>query len=40
MSNYKVDITGINTSNLKCLTHEENIKLFKIVRTINGISIK
>ena len=30
MSNYKVDITGINTSNLKCLTHEENIKLFKL----------
>ena len=30
MSNYKVDITGINTSNLKCLTHEENIKLFNV----------
>ena len=30
MSNYKVDITGINTSTLKCLTHEENIKLFKL----------
>lgn len=30
MSNYKVDITGINTSTLKFLTHEENIKLFKL----------
>lgn len=30
MSNYKVDITGINTSKLKCLTHEENIKLFNL----------
>lgn len=29
MANYKVDITGINTSNLKSLTHEENIALFK-----------
>lgn len=29
MANYKVDITGINTSNLKSLTHEENVALFK-----------
>lgn len=29
MSNFKVDITGINTSQLKSLSHEENIKLFK-----------
>lgn len=32
MSNYKVDITGINTSTLKCLTHEENVKLFKMLQ--------
>lgn len=31
MGLYKVDITGINTSNLKSLTHEENIKLFKMM---------
>lgn len=35
MSNYKVDITGINTSTLKCLTHEENIKLFKLYQSGN-----
>ena len=29
MSKYKVEITGINTSNLKTLTHKENIELFK-----------
>ena len=29
MSNYKVDISGINTSNLKSLSHQENIALFK-----------
>jgi len=29
MSNYKVDITGINTSELKSLSHEENMALFK-----------
>ncbi len=29
MSNYKVDITGINTSNLKVLKHEEMVELFK-----------
>lgn len=29
MANYKVDITGINTSNLKSLSHEENMALFK-----------
>lgn len=28
MSNFKVDITGINTSNLKSLTHQENMQLF------------
>lgn len=28
----KVEITGINTSNLKALSHEENIKLFKRLR--------
>ncbi len=32
MANYKVDITGINTSNLKSLTHEENVELFKQMR--------
>ena len=32
MSNYKVDITGINTSTLKCLTHEENMALFKALK--------
>ena len=29
MANYKVDITGINTSKLKALTHNENMELFK-----------
>ena len=29
MSKYKVDICGINTTNLKSLTNEENIALFK-----------
>ena len=29
MSKYKVDITGINTSNIKVLTNEENLCLFK-----------
>lgn len=29
MATYKVDITGINTSQLISLTHEENIELFK-----------
>ncbi len=29
MSNYKVEITGINTNNLKVLKKEEMIKLFK-----------
>jgi len=30
MSKYKVEISGINTSNLKVLKHEENLELFKI----------
>ena len=29
MSKYKVDICGINTANLKVLTNEENLELFK-----------
>ena len=29
MSNYKVDITGLNTSEIKSLTHKQNIELFK-----------
>ena len=29
MSKYKVEISGINTSNLKVLKHEENLELFK-----------
>ena len=29
MSKYKVDISGINTSQLKPLTNEENLELFK-----------
>ena len=29
MSKYKVDLCGINTANLKVLTNEENIQLFK-----------
>lgn len=29
MSKYKVDICGVNTSNLKVLTNEENLALFK-----------
>ena len=29
MAKYKVDITGINTSNLKALSHEENMILFE-----------
>lgn len=32
MSNYKVDITGINTASLKTLSHEENIALFKALQ--------
>ena len=32
MSNYKVDITGINTSQLKALSHEENMALFKLLQ--------
>ncbi len=32
MSNYKVDITGINTSKLKSLTHKENMALFKAMQ--------
>lgn len=32
MSNYKVDITGINTSKLKSLSHKENIALFKALQ--------
>lgn len=31
MSSYKVDITGINTSNLKSLSHEENMRLFRLM---------
>ena len=30
MANYKVEITGINTNDLKTLTHDENIQLFKL----------
>ena len=29
MAKYKVDITGINTSDLKALSHEENMILFE-----------
>jgi RNA polymerase sporulation-specific sigma factor len=29
MSNFKVDITGINTSNLKALSHRQNMELFQ-----------
>lgn len=29
MAKYKVDISGINTSSLKPLTHEQNLELFK-----------
>ena len=29
MAKHKVDITGINTSNLKVLSHNETIELFK-----------
>ena len=29
MSKYKVDITGINTKDIKVLTNEENLTLFK-----------
>ena len=36
MSNYKVDITGINTSNLKVLKHEEMVELFKEYQNGNG----
>ncbi len=32
MSNYKVDITGINTSKLKSLSHKENVALFKALQ--------
>ncbi len=33
MAKYKVDITGINTSNLKALSHEENMILFKKMKS-------
>ena len=33
MSKYKVDICGVNTSNLKVLTNAENIALFKKMQT-------
>ena len=33
MSTYKVDITGIKTSELKSLTHEENVALFKALQS-------
>ena len=29
MSKYKVDIVGVNTANLKVLSNEENLALFK-----------
>lgn len=29
MSKYKVDIVGVNTSNIKVLSHEENLELFE-----------
>ena len=32
MSKYKVDICGINTSDLKALTNEENLALFKKIK--------
>ena len=33
MAKYKVDITGINTSNLKALSYEENMILFEKMKT-------
>ncbi|MBE6155503.1 MAG: sigma-70 family RNA polymerase sigma factor [Firmicutes bacterium] len=35
MSKYKVDITGINTSQLKALSHEQNMELFKKLKAGN-----
>jgi len=35
MAKYKVDISGINTSNLKALTNEENLELFKKIKEGN-----
>lgn len=39
MSNYKVDITGIDTSKLVSLSHEENMELFKQMNN-NDLSAK
>ena len=38
MSKYKVDITGINTNNLKVLKNEETIELFKKVQNGNVLA--
>lgn len=38
MSKYKVDITGINTNNLKVLKNEETIELFKKVKKGNVLA--
>lgn len=38
MSKYKVDITGINTNNLKVLKNEETIELFKKVKKGNVVA--
>ncbi len=38
MSKYKVDICGINTSNLKVLSNEENLALFKQMKEGNSFA--
>ena len=35
MAKYKVELTGVNTSELKVLTNEEQMKLFKELRAGN-----
>ena len=40
MSKYKVDITGVNTSELEVLTNEEMIKLFKEYQNNNDLMAK
>ena len=40
MSKYKVDITGVNTSELEVLTNEEMIKLFEEYQNNNDLMAK
>ena len=39
MAKYKVEISGVDTRNLKVLTNEEMVELFKNIKTKNKICI-